>query len=75
MSNDDELLNGMSKYKIITSFDKFDPILGDFRARMYHMTFYANDERVARLLMVIGKAPCGEVIKTSADYLPSFSSN
>ena len=77
MSAEELLGNGeMQKFRIITGFDKYDKKSNQYRAVLHHVHFYAKDNRVRDLLMVMARSPKGQlVLELESDFCTCFSAN
>lgn len=72
MSSDDLMMgDDLKKFRIITSWSKFNPKNQEFKANPYHVAFYAKDKNVLDFMIVMSKAPKGalaEELESDFDY-------
>ena len=61
----------LKKFRIITGYNNFDPHIQEFKAKPYHVAFYAKDKNVLDFMLVMSKAPKGalaEELESDFDY-------
>lgn len=72
MSSDDLMMSDdLKKFRIITGFNKFNCDSQAFKAKPYHVAFYAKDVNVLNFMLVMSRAPKGQLaeeLESDFDY-------
>lgn len=53
--------DGMKKFRIITGYNKFCLESMHFKAKPYHVAFYAKDINVLNFMLVMSRVPKGQL--------------
>lgn len=64
MSSDDLMMgDDLRKFRIITGYGRFDMGKQKFKAKPYHMAFYAKDVNVLNFMIVMSRVPKGQLVE------------
>jgi hypothetical protein len=60
----------LRKFRIITGYSKFNVEKQRFMARPHHTVFYAKDRHVLNFMVIMAKAPQGQLVQEVEGEFP-----